>query len=202
MEVVIPPKPEPEGATPFVPDDIQGLRLSYISTRAQLDAAEFDNIAAAGAWARRRAKQGPVEVLSVGFLVELHRRMFGQVWDWAGTWRSRATNFGVDGPQIPQDVANALADALYWHEHNTFGGDEIAARIHHRIAQIHPFPNGNGRVARYIADLFLISAGSDPLTWGRDTLTAHGDARKRYIAILRDTDATGDYTAMIEFARS
>jgi len=202
VEAVTPLGPEPKGATPFGPDDTEGLRLSYISTRAQLDAAEFDNIAAAGAWARRRARQGPAEVLGVGFLLELHRRMFGQVWDWAGTWRIRATNFGVDSAQIPQDVANALADALYWHEHNVFGGDEIAARIHHRIAQIHPFPNGNGRIARYIADLFSVSAGSEPFTWGRGTLTAQGDVRGRYIGILHDTDATGDYTAMIEFARS
>lgn len=194
--------PEPEGATPFGPDDIEGLKLSYISTRAQLDAAEFDNIASAGGWARRRAQLGPAEVLTVGFLLELHKRMFGQVWDWAGTWRRRATNIGVDWPQIPQDIANTLADALYWHQHTTLDADGIAVRLHHRVAQIHPFPNGNGRLARFIADLYLISTGAEPFTWGRGTLTASGDVRSMYIGILQTTDTTGDYEAMIGFARS
>lgn len=202
MEIVTSLGQEPEGATPFGPDDIKGLRLSYISTRAQLDAAEFDNIASTGEWARRRTQHGPAEVLTVGFLLELHKRMFGQVWDWAGTWRRRVTNIGVDWPQIPQDVANTLADALYWHEHNMYDGDEIATRLHHRLAQIHPFPNGNGRIARYIADLYLVSAGAQPFTWGRGTLTARGAVRNRYIEILRTTDTTGDYAPMIDFARS
>ncbi len=202
MEIVTPLGPEPEGATQFGPDDIDGLRLSYISTRAQVDAAEFDNIASAGEWALRRAQRGPAEVLTVGFLLDLHKRMFGQVWDWAGTWRRRVTNIGVDCTQIPQDVANTLADAFYWHEHDMFGGDEIATRVHHRLAQIHPFPNGNGRIARYIADLYLVSAGTEPFTWGRGILTAPGDVRTRYIGILRSTDTTGNYQAMIDFARS
>jgi Fic-DOC domain mobile mystery protein B len=197
-----PLEPEPQGATPFGPDDMEGLKLSYISTRAQLDAAEFDNIASAGEWTQRRAQAGPAEVLTVGFLLELHQQMFGQVWDWAGKWRRRQTNIGVDWTQIPQDVANTLADALYRHEHNLFSGDDIAVRVHHRLAQIHPFPNGNGRLARYIADLYLVSAGIEPFTWGRGTLTAAGDARNRYIGILQTTDTTGDYTEMIEFARS
>jgi len=196
--------PEPEGATAFGPDDIEGLRLSYISTRAQLDAAEFDNIASAGERAMRRSRRGPTEVLTVGFLLDLHKAMFGQVWDWAGIWRHRVTNIGVDWPLIPQDVANALADALYWHEHKMYDSDGIAARVHHRLAQIHPFPNGNGRIARYMADLYLVSVGVEPFAWGRDTgqLGVSGDVRSRYIGILRATDTTGDYQAMIDFARS
>jgi len=202
MDIVMLPTDKREGATALGPDDMEGLRLSYISTRAQLDAAEFDNIASAAEWAQRCARKGPAEVLSVNFLLDLHQRMFGQVWDWAGKWRRRDTNIGVDWIRIPQDVANALADALHWHELSTFTRDEIAVRVHHRLAQIHPFPNGNGRSARYVADLYLMSTGSAPFTWGRDTPGTPSEIRADYIGILQSTDITGDYTSMMDFARS
>jgi hypothetical protein len=57
-----------------------------------------------------------------------------------------------------------------------------AAWLHHRFAQIHPFADGNGRVARAIASLVFIKAGWFPLVVRRDD-------RARYIEALEKADA-------------
>jgi fido (protein-threonine AMPylation protein) len=57
-----------------------------------------------------------------------------------------------------------------------------AAWLHHRFAQIHPFADGNGRVARALATLVFIKAGWFPLVVRRDDWT-------RYIESLEKADA-------------
>ena len=57
-----------------------------------------------------------------------------------------------------------------------------AAWLHHRFTQIHPFSDGNGRVARAIASLVFVKAGWFPLTIRRDD-------RARYIQALETADA-------------
>ncbi|MFV1990897.1 MAG: mobile mystery protein B [Acidimicrobiales bacterium] len=194
--------PEPEGATPLEPDELGGLRLSYVSSRAQLDAAEFDNMASAANWIRNEARRGFDEVLTVRFLSALHKRSFGQVWNWAGSWRRRETNIGVLAHQIPTETATALEDARYWHQHETYTVDLIAVRVHHRLVEIHPFPNGNGRTARSLADIYLSAAGQTSFTWGQDALTSSNLVRKTYIAALQTADRTKNYQPLLEFARS
>jgi Fic family protein len=48
-----------------------------------------------------------------------------------------------------------------------------AAWLHHRFTQIHPFQDGNGRVARALASLVFIRAGWFPLVI-RDTASERG----------------------------
>src|SRR5690606_31929350 len=92
--------------------------------------------------------------------------MFGDVWRWAGTQRRRATNIGVEPGQIPEQLKQALDDARFWHDHDTFVADERAARLHRRVVEVHPFPNGNGRCTRLLADLYLLTIGEPSFTWG------------------------------------
>jgi fido (protein-threonine AMPylation protein) len=82
----------PEVATPLDPDEARGLLLSHITTRTELDRWEQENIAEAEAWAFRRT---PHDILTVGCIKRLHKRMFGYVWRWAGEHRTTGKNIGV-----------------------------------------------------------------------------------------------------------
>lgn len=193
---------EPPGATPLNPNEIEGLKLSYISTQKELNAAEQDNILQGERWAFARKRK---EVLSEKFMRELHRRLFGHVWKWAGTYRTSNKSIGVEWHQIPEEMNKVLGDARYWITHETYPLDEIAARLHHRLVWVHPFPNGNGRWARVMADVLLISLGAERFSWGaglgQGTLGEHGQARARYIQSLRQADAR-NFGDLLKFVRS
>jgi Fic-DOC domain mobile mystery protein B len=195
--------PEPDGATPLDEDDLEGLIPEFVATRGDLNLVESENITKALPWAQARAAQrGPGGVLDYAFLFELHKRMFGDVWKWAGTQRKRVTNIGVEPAQISEQTKQAIDDARYWHDHETFPADELAARVHRRLVAVHPFPNGNGRCTRLIADLYLVSRGEARFTWGSGgNLDEDGDARQIYLDALRATDGD-DYAPLLAFARS
>jgi len=176
---------QPGDATPLEPEERQGLRQSWITTRADLNLAEQANIDAATAWARRRRHR---DLLAEPFLRALHKRMFGAVWAWAGTYRRTARNIGVDAYRIPGELAVLLGDVRYWIADGTYPPDEIAVRLHHRLVAVHPFPNGNGRHARLMADLLVRQLGNAPFTWGGEGLIDIGQARRRYIDALRAAD--------------
>jgi Fic-DOC domain mobile mystery protein B len=195
---------EPEDVTPLDPDEAEGLRVSYIATRAELNVAEAANIAKGLRWAARR-RPSPSELLDDGFLRELHRRMFSDVWSWAGRYRSTEKNIGVDPTSIAVEVRKLVADVLVWVATVTAPGawnvNEIAVRFHHRLVCIHPFANGNGRHGRAAADLLLVGLGGEAFTWGRSNLSETGDVRDRYITALRAADS-GDFSSLLTFARS
>ncbi len=127
--------------------------------------------------------------------------MFEPVWTWAGQQRRRETNIGVPPHQIGTQVESTLADARYWHETKVFGSDEVAARTHHRLVTVHPFPNGNGRATRLIADCYLEACSLEAFTWGAGDLSSPTPRRKEYLKALRAAD-DDDYRPLIEFARS
>jgi len=127
--------------------------------------------------------------------------MFDDVWKWAGTFRNSNKNIGVDKYQIGVKLRDLLDDCKYWIEHKTYEGDEIAVRFSHRIVNIHPFPNGNGRHSRLIADILIFHSFNKPyFTWGSKNLTKKGDARSKYLKALKEAD-NGEYKLLIEFAR-
>lgn len=196
--------PEPEGATPIEEEDLDGLIPAFVATRADLNQVEYENIARALPWALRQARLlGPLRLLEYAFPFALHRRMFGDVWAWAGTQRRRETNIGVTPFQIPAQVKQALDDARFWHERDVFSIDERAARIHYRLVSVHPFPNGNGRCTRLLADLYLRSVGAVPFSWGMGTgrLDQESQARKAYISALEHAGAD-ECASLLAFARS
>src|SRR5690606_11558105 len=104
----------------------------------ELDQLEQANIAGGLAWLARRRK---TDILTEAFMRELHRRLFGDVWRWAGTFRLTEKNIGIDPLDIPVQLRMLLGDARYWAEHRSFAPLEAAARFHYRLVQIHPFPN-------------------------------------------------------------
>ncbi|RYE11199.1 MAG: mobile mystery protein B [Hyphomicrobiales bacterium] len=187
-----------EGATPLGPDDLRGLKQSSITTQGDLNLAEEANILAALTWTRRRRR---ASLLTRDFLLDLHRRMFGDVWDWAGQWRRRETNIGVAPSTVPMRTEALLQDAAYWVANTTYQPDELAIRFHHQLVLIHPFPNGNGRHSRLMADLLAEQLAQLPFSWGGMSLVEAGDTRRAYIDALRHADR-GDIAPLLGFARA
>lgn len=189
----------PPGATPIDPDEAEGLLLSHITNRAELDRWEQDNIKEAEEWGFRRK---PRDLISTDFACRLHKRMFGTVWKWAGVFRKSGKNIGVEAWAIRSSLHDLLEDVKIWIEQKVYVPDEIAARFHHRLVAIHLYANGNGRHARFMADLLLVHILERPrFTWGSKSLVQTGECRANYISALRAADRH-DYRPLLEFVRS
>lgn len=186
-----------DASTQLTEEEREDLIPSYIALRPELNEAEQANILEAEEWAFARKR----DVLDERFLTGLHKRMFGRVWRWAGKFRKTERNIGIDAYRITVELRQLLDDCRYWIEHGTYEPDEIAARFHHRLVWIHPFPNGNGRHARIATDLLLVSMGRPRFTWGRVNLVDPGETRQRYVDALRAADHH-DIGLLLEFVRS
>jgi Fic-DOC domain mobile mystery protein B len=198
---------EPPGATPLDEEDLGGLIPTWIATRGDLNVAERDNIVAAMVWAfTPRRPWATSRLLTRDTMATIHRRMFVDVWRWAGAWRRRETNIGTSPHRIVTELEILLGDVraqtadparLAW------PADEVAVRFHHRLVLIHPFPNGNGRHARLAADLLAVALDRPRFTWSAgDDLTAATSAREAYLAALRTADREHEYSPLLAFARS
>ncbi|MDB5712513.1 MAG: cell filamentation protein Fic [Sphingomonas bacterium] len=186
-----------EANTPLAEEEREQLIPSYITLRRELNEAEQANIADATRWLSSRRR----DVLDQRFLEQLHKRMFGDVWRWAGTYRTSPRNIGIDAYRIPTELRQVIEDVRYWVEHETFAADEIAVRFSHRVVAIHPFPNGNGRFSRMIGDMLAIQLGRRRFTWGSANLFDADVTRKAYVAALKIADAH-DIAPLLAFARS
>ncbi len=186
-----------DAATPLTPEERDALIPSHVTLRRELNEVEQIGVNNADGWAFSRKR----DVLDEDFLCQLHKRMFEDVWKWAGTFRNTPRNIGVEPWQIGPDLRQLIGDVRYWIEHETYPPDEIAARFHHRLVLIHPFPNGNGRLSRLAADLLAVSLGRERFTWGSGNLVETAELRRRYIDALHAADAH-DYGPLMAFVRS
>ncbi len=189
---------QPDGATPLTADELRGLKLPGISTHGALNAVEAVNIEQGLRWLARRPRS--FDPLTDDAAREVHRRLFGDVWAWGGTYRATEKNIGVAPWQISTEMRYCLDDAKLWLTDAVFDPPEAVARLHHRLVAIHPFPNGNGRWSRIMADEFLLRLNPDMvLDWSqRGTLQSEGANRRRYIDALRAADRH-DYAPLIDF---
>ncbi len=189
----------PDGATPLDSDEIEGLIPTNVTTRAELDRWEQDNINEALAWLEDHK---PGDILNEAFMKRLHKRMFCNVWKWSGKFRHSDKNIGVPWHRVGIDLEILCGDVQYWIDHQTFSGDEIATRFHHRLVSIRLFSNGNGRHARLMADALLEYVFNEPpFTWGSADLIESGEDRKKYIECLMAADR-GEYDLQLECVRS
>jgi len=189
-----------EGQTPLDEEEKEGLLIPTISTRGELNEFEQANIQQAIEWTMM-TRFTAEEFLTEGFLFLVHRKMFGEVWEWAGKKRKTNKNIGVDKHFISVEVRKLIDDCRYWIANQTYSHDEIAIRFGHRIVKIHLFPNGNGRHSRLIADIMISSIFKKPVfTWGRTDLSKKNTVRKEYLEAIHLADVE-KYRALIEFAR-
>jgi Fic-DOC domain mobile mystery protein B len=185
-------------ATPLAPEEMRDLIPAYIAYRRDLNQAEQENIGRGQEWALNPRRR---HLLSEKFIKDLHRQILGDVWRWAGTFRTSQRNIGIDYWLIPTELRQLLEDAKAWIEIKTYPSDEIAVRLHHGLVRIHAFPNGNGRHSRLMADLLVMRLGGERFSWGRESLRDPGAARKRYIEALRAADHH-DIDPLLAFARA
>ncbi len=184
-------------ATPLTAEEREGLIPSHVTLRGELNELEQQNILEADAWASSRRRDPVSEPFGRG----LHRRMFRDVWRWAGTYRTSDKNLGVRWQLILPSLYEALEQTRYWIDNKTFQPDEIAASFHHALVLVHPFPNGNGRWSRLMGDILVVKLAQQRFTWGGRALRAAGETRRAYIAALKAAD-NHDLAALLGFVRS
>jgi Fic-DOC domain mobile mystery protein B len=191
--------PQGDGTTPLSPDELDGLRLTWVTTRGQVLEQEAKGLQRVALDHLRRVPALSTMLDDV-WVRRLHYRIFGHVWAWAGKYRRSGKSIGVDWMQVPVAVRNLVADAAAWFEHDDV--DRAAARLHHRLVEVHPFPDGNGRHARMYTDLCLRAAGVAPFSWGRHRPEPDADKRTAYLAALRVADRTRDISDLAAYCRT
>jgi len=188
----------PIGATPILDEDLLGLKINTVQTLSELNIAEESNIRKARLWSSK-SRILRSHLLDWKGIRELHRQMFGEVWKWAGQNRVVQTNIGCAPEKITENTAVMLHDVKYWIENKVYPVDEITIRFHHRLVEIHPFRNGNGRHARRAAELLAAQLKGRTPTWGGDNLTSEGERRDKYLLALRNADQ-GNYFDLSGFS--
>jgi Fic-DOC domain mobile mystery protein B len=189
----------PPGATPLTAEEEEGLIPTHITLRTELNELEQANILEAETWLL--TSRSRKTVVDTAFLRELHRRMFGQVWKWAGQYRQADRNIGVHWPKISFETETLCREVDYWCKEKVYPPDDLAVRFHHKLVWIHCYPNGNGRHSRLASDILLTELGGARFSWGIANLDKPGDVRRRYIDALHNAD-DNDFGPLLAFARS
>ena len=189
---------EPEGGTPIHPDERIGLRHRHITTKAELNELEAANIDSGLDWLEARGRR--FDPLDMAQARQLHGRLFGGVWSWAGEFRRTEKNIGVNVWMISTETKILLDDVRFWIENQTDAPLEAAIRFHHLLVKIHPFANGNGRWARIMADTLLEKYfDHPPIDWAMGYESIESERRSEYTAALRAAD-NHDFEPLLEFA--
>lgn len=187
--------------TPLDEEEKESLKIKSITTQGELDEFEQLNIEKAVEWTIR-TKLKLENILTEKFIKDLHKRMYGDVWKWAGEFRQSEKNIRISWMQIGIELKNLFDDTKYWIENKTYTPEEIAIRFKHRIVSIHCFPNGNGRHSRMMADIIIESIfGKDIFSWHQSNMVKANEIRKKYIDALKKAD-NGNVEPLIEFAKN
>jgi Fic-DOC domain mobile mystery protein B len=188
------------GQTPLDEDEKEGLLIPTIATREELDEFEQQNIEEALQWVLGRSLKAET-ILTEKFICNLHKRMYGQVWAWAGKFRKTNKNLGIDKWQIPVALKTLCDDTIFWVQNKTFSPDLTAIRFKHRIVSIHCFSNGNGRHSRLMADVIINKVYKLPLfSWGAGDLVHQSNVRSAYLKAVKAAD-NENFEQLLEFAR-
>lgn len=136
------------------------------------------------------------DILTDHFLRDMHQKLYGEIWTWAGRLRTRELNIGIAPEQIAMQLRSSLDNARYRFENTgDWTARQLGIAVHAETVRIHPFVDGNGRSTRLLADLaFLAAQGDEPpetYDWAVD--------RDRYIALLREYDQTRDPLPLAAF---
>lgn len=172
-----------DGQTVLSAKERAGLTLKHISNMKELDEAEQLNINEGLIWLSLQKKPA---YLTEKFFKQLHSKLFGEVWNWAGKFRVSEKNIGIDYWKVPTELHKLCKDAEYWIEHQSYEWPELLARFHHELVYIHPFPNGNGRFSRILTNYLCDRNGQARPSW-----LSHlppEERRQAYIGALRKAD--------------
>ena len=174
---------------------LAGARLDLTEVRALVDRGRalgghrFDDYlivrdyANAAAWAAlQAAKRGPV---STEDLRTLHRLAVVGISDDAGAWRTKTVPPLADGTVPPPHWLVPFQTETYVGR-LALGADDPAplalARAVARLVRLQPFPSGNGRVARLVANLLAYRRGLPPIVLDARARRAYGEALRAALA--------------------
>ncbi len=190
-----------DGQTPLDEEEKEGLKIKSITTQGELDEFEQLNIEKAIEWTIH-ANLKPEKILTEKFIKNLHKKMYGDVWKWAGEFRKTDKNIAIKWTKIGIELKSLIDDTKYWIENKTYSPEEIAIRFKHKLVAIHCFPNGNGRHSRLMADIIIESIfGAEVFSWHSSNMVKVDDVRKLYITALRAAD-NGDIAPLLKFAKT
>jgi Fic-DOC domain mobile mystery protein B len=140
-------------------------------------------------------------IFTIEFLKKLHKKLFGDVWLWAGKFRLKEVNLSNTRPyDVGPNLKMLFEDVKVWIKAKNIDWDEIAAEFHHRLVRIHPFPNGNGRTTRIFIEFFQKRNGQEITSWMASLKNSPKGRREKYIQSLRKADK-GDYSELIKFMK-
>jgi Fic-DOC domain mobile mystery protein B len=188
------------GQTALSEEEKEGLKIKSITTQGELDEFEQLNIEKAIEWTIHTNLK-PEKILTEKFVKDLHKKMYGDVWKWAGEFRKTDKNIGIKWTLIGLELKKLIDDTKYWIKNETYSPEEISIRFKHRIVAIHCFPNGNGRHSRVLADIIIESIfGKEPFSWHKSNMVKDDKIREEYITVLKKAD-NGNIIPLIKFAK-
>lgn len=183
-----------DGHTVLSDKERKGLRLSHITNMRELDAAEQMNINQGLVWLDEVSTK---TYISEAFFKKLHKELFGEVWRWAGKYRTSEKNIGVSPWKVASEMKKFINDVNFWLENDSFDSwPELLAHFHHRLVFIHPFPNGNGRFSRIITNYLCLQNQKATPSWYPELPPK--ERRAKYINALRAADGK-KYSELIDF---
>lgn len=135
------------------------------------------------------------ELLSDHFVRNLHLRLYGDVWVWAGRLRQHEVNIGIAPEQIAVELRSTLDNIRYrWERTDDYTPRVLGVTVHAETVRIHPFVDGNGRTTRLLADLVYIAAQE------RVDFQYDWDIGKtRYVELLREFDVHRNADQLADF---
>jgi len=190
-----------KGQTPLDEEEKEGLKIKSITTQGELDEFAQLNIEKAVEWTIRTRLNAQI-IFTERFIKDLHKKIYGDVWKWAGEFRKTEKNIGITWTQISIELKTLLDDTNYWIENQIYSPEEVAIRFKHRLVCIHCFPNDNGRHSRMMADMIIESIfGEEIFSWHQSNMVEANQIRKNYIESLKEADK-GNIQPLIDFAKS
>lgn len=186
-----------DGQTPLSLELQKGLKLKHIQNMGELDEYEEKNIAEGLAWLESCNEEYGI----CNFWRKLHKKLFGDVWRWAGKIREHelANPYFNKPHQIWTSFKKLEDDLKYWLDKREIPFQEIVARFHEKIETIHPFANGNGRFGRILVEYFCRKENEQIPTWGAVFKDDPKIRRQRYIEALDHVRQKGSYELLIQF---
>jgi len=180
-------------------EELAGLKITGIKELSDVLPFESKNIAKATVWSEKN-QFGSDKIFTEIFIREIHKRMFGDVWQWAGKYRLSNKSMGVEKSLISKELKQLFSNTKFWIESESYNPDEIAIRFMHRLMQLQCFPGGNARHAKLMSDIVIEHIlNGEIFTWG-ESLNDPKLAREKFLDALKKADK-GKMDDLLKIAR-
>lgn len=166
------------------------VNLQGITGKRQMDRAEFDSLVQAQEASLEQI--GPKTQFTASLICQMHKDWLGHLYAWAGKYRTvELAKSGFSWPpamMVERNMMTFERDVLAVKTPCRAGSlDRVCmdmAEVHAELLLIHPFREGNGRLARWLAELMALQAGL-PLPIYRFTGAGSKSENTRYLSDVK-----------------